>query len=132
MKFHKTKDGKEINLADLEMSHLENILKWIERKAKEGLTVRMGGGSCADDMWYHEEIYYGEEAKSQLKFSDYKAEFERRVSGITFDWDKFAKALKDEFGESLVEEDGGEEDAYNWWLTDVTVTDIVDFIKNYR
>lgn len=54
------------------------------------------------------------------------------VSGSTFDWDKFANALKDEFGESLVEEDGGEEDAYNWWLTDVTVTDIVEFIKNYR
>lgn len=54
------------------------------------------------------------------------------VSGSFFDWDKFANALKDEFGESLVEEDGGEEDAYNWWLTDVTVTDIVEFIKNYR
>ena len=54
------------------------------------------------------------------------------VCGSSFDWDKFANALKDEFGESLVEEDEGEEDAYNWWLTDVTVTDIVDFIKNYR
>lgn len=54
------------------------------------------------------------------------------VSSSSFDWDKFANALKDEFGESLVEEDGGEEDAYNWWLTDVTVADIVDFVKNYR
>ena len=56
-----------------------------------------------------------------------KADF----NGSSFDWDKFANALKDEFGESLVEEDCGEEDAYNWWLTDVTVTDIVEFIKNY-
>lgn len=40
--------------------------------------------------------------------------------------------LEDEFGENLVEEECGEEDPYNWWLTDVTVTDIVDFIKNYR
>ena len=80
MKFHKTKDGKKINLADLELSHLENILKWIERKAKEGLTVRMGGGSTAEDIWYDEEVYYGEEAKRQLNFSDYKAELERRVS----------------------------------------------------
>lgn len=54
------------------------------------------------------------------------------VSGSSFDWDKFANALKDDFGESLVKEDGDEEDAYNWWLTDVTVTDIVGFIKNYR
>lgn len=54
------------------------------------------------------------------------------VSGSSFDWDKFANALKDEFGESLVEEDAGEQDVYNWWLTDVTVTDIVWFIKNYH
>jgi hypothetical protein len=54
------------------------------------------------------------------------------VSGSSFDWDKFANTLKDEFGESLVEENNSEEDPYNWWLTDVTVTDIVDFIKNYR
>lgn len=54
------------------------------------------------------------------------------VSGSSFDWDRFANALKDEFGESLVEENNSEEDPYNWWLTDVTVTDIVDFIKNYR
>jgi hypothetical protein len=80
MKFHKTKDGKKIKLSDLETSHLENILKLIERKAKEGLIVRMGGGSCAEDMWYHEETYYGEEAKSQLNFLDYKDELQRRVS----------------------------------------------------
>ena len=54
------------------------------------------------------------------------------VIGSSTDWDKLANALKDEFGESLVEEEGGEDDAYNWWLTDVTVTDIIDFLKNYR
>lgn len=80
MKYHKTKDGKKIKLADLELSHLENIIKWIERKAKEGLTVRMGGGSCAEDMWYDEETYYGEKVKRQLNFYDYKAELESRVS----------------------------------------------------
>ena len=80
MKYHKTKDGRKIKLSDLETSHLENIIKWIERKAKEGLTVRMGGGSTAEDMWYDEETYYGEDAKRQLNFSDYKDEFERRVS----------------------------------------------------
>ena len=78
MKYHTTKEGKKIKLVDLEISHLENILKWIERKAKEGLRVRMGGGSCAEDMWYDEETYYGEEAKAQLNFSDYKDELERR------------------------------------------------------
>ena len=80
MKFHKTKDGRKIKLADLETSHLKNIIKWIERRAKEGLTVRMGGGSCAEEMWYEEEILYGEEAKSVLNYSDYKTELERRIS----------------------------------------------------
>ncbi len=53
------------------------------------------------------------------------------VIGCPFDFDKFANALKNEFGESLVEERDGEDNPYNWWLTDVTVTDIVEFIKNY-
>ena len=83
MKYHKTKDGKKIKLQDLELSHLENIIKWIERKAKEGITVRIGGGFCAEDMWYDEETYYGEEAKSQLNFDDYKAELERRRNTCT-------------------------------------------------
>jgi hypothetical protein len=48
------------------------------------------------------------------------------------EWNRLAEALKDEFGENLVEEESGEEDPYNWWLTDVTVTDIIDFLKNYR
>ncbi len=64
------------------------------------------------------------EAEENLNISD--------VIGSSTDWDKLANALKDEFGESLVEEEGGEDDAYNWWLTDVTVTDIIDFLKNYR
>ena len=64
------------------------------------------------------------EATENLNISD--------VIGSSTDWDKLANALKDEFGESLVEEEGGEDDAYNWWLTDVTVTDIIDFLKNYR
>jgi hypothetical protein len=81
MKYHTTKDGKKIKLADLELSHLENIIKWIERKAKEGLTVRYGGsGPCAEDMWYDEDTYFGEEVKRKLNFYDYKAELEQRVS----------------------------------------------------
>jgi len=40
MKFHKTKDGKKIQLADLETSHLENILKW----QKAGRLIRNTSG----------------------------------------------------------------------------------------
>ena len=79
MKFHRTKDGKNIKLADLEFSHLENILKLIERKAKEGVTVKNGGGGpTAEDMWYDEETYYGKKAKRLLNFYDYKTEFKSR------------------------------------------------------
>jgi hypothetical protein len=48
------------------------------------------------------------------------------------DYDNFAEKLKNEFGESLVEEDKGEEDPYNWWLHDTTVEDIVVFLKEYN
>lgn len=73
-----------------------------------------------------ETIHQLEKENEKLKF---------RLSNVicsSFDWDKLANALKDKFGESLVEDDSDEEDAYNWWLADVTVTDIVEFIKNYR
>ena len=80
MKYHRTKNGQKILLTDLETDHLQNIIKWIERKAKGGLTVRMGGGRCAEDMWYDEETYYGERAKRELNFLYYKAELERRVN----------------------------------------------------
>jgi hypothetical protein len=81
MEYHKTKDGRKIKLADLELNHLENIISWIKLKAKEGLTVRFGGGGpCAEDMWYDEETYYGKKAKRELNFDSYKAELKRRAS----------------------------------------------------
>jgi hypothetical protein len=80
MKYHTTKEGKKIKLADLELSHLENILRWIERKAKKGLTVISGGsGSCAEDMWADVDTYFGKEAKDQLNYFAYQAELERRM-----------------------------------------------------
>ncbi len=36
---HITKDGKKIQLSDLTTEHLENIIRRIERKAFEGITV---------------------------------------------------------------------------------------------
>ncbi len=81
MEYHKTKDGRKIKLTDLELNHLENIISWIKRKSKEGLTVRVsGGGSCAEDMWCDEETYYGKKAKKELNFYIYKAELKRRLS----------------------------------------------------
>lgn len=45
------------------------------------------------------------------------------------DWDVFAIALADQLGESFIDD---EDDPYDWWLQDVTVADIVDFVKNYQ
>ncbi len=78
MKHHTTKDGTKIKLSDLKQDHLENIIKWIERKAKEGLLVRSGGGSCTEDMWYDEEVFYGEWARYKLKYHHYIEELNKR------------------------------------------------------
>ncbi len=78
MKYHTTKEGNKIKLSDLELYHLKNIIKWIERKASDGVTFRSGGGTCAEDMWYDEDTYYGEEALKKLNYYNYKAELERR------------------------------------------------------
>ena len=49
-----------------------------------------------------------------------------------FDWNNFAEDLKNEFGSCLVDDELGVDDVYNWWLVDVTVSDIVDFCKKYK
>jgi len=82
MKFHKTKDGKKMLLSDLELSHLENIIKWIEKKAVDGLTIRYGGsGNCNEDMWYDEDILFGKKAKKELNYKYYKEEQKKRLNG---------------------------------------------------
>jgi len=62
----------------LELSHLQNIIKFINKKATEGLTIRMGGGSTAEDIWYDESIIYGEAVRKKLNYYDYKNELHKR------------------------------------------------------
>lgn len=50
----------------------------------------------------------------------------------SFDWDKFAEALSNEHGSSHVIDEGSYNNPYDYWLMDVTVKDMVDFIKNYK
>jgi hypothetical protein len=54
------------------------------------------------------------------------------MSIICRDWDKFANTLANELGENLIEEGAGEEDPYNWYLSDLTVSDFVEFVKKHR
>lgn len=46
-------------------------------------------------------------------------------------WDRLATLLRDEFGESIIDE-GDENNPYDWWLTDVTVTDIIEFMQKHE
>lgn len=80
MRTHTTKDGKKIKLRDMTDSHLAATIRLFERRAKEGVTVRMGGGSCAEDIWYDEDTLYDDEALEQLGYSDYIKERNRRIS----------------------------------------------------
>lgn len=58
---------------------------------------------------------------------------EKLRNGNNTDWDKFAEALYQKHGESLVDADDADEDnPYDYWLQDVTVTDIVEFCKDYN
>lgn len=77
---HITKNGDKIALSKLEDSHLQNIINLLQRKAKEGVKVRYGGGTTADDIWYDEDMLYGEEALKHLHYGEYVAEQKRRLT----------------------------------------------------
>jgi len=91
MKVHTTKDGTKIKLCDMTDDHLQSTISLFERRAKAGITIRMGGGSCAEDMWYDEDTLYGDEALEQLGYADYVKERNRR----SFDeWNVAVDVLK--------------------------------------
>lgn len=75
---HRTRDGKVMKIRDMTDSHLYNTIMLIERKAKEGVTVLMGGGTDSDDMWMDEEVLYDEDVLKYMNYEVYKKEWERR------------------------------------------------------
>lgn len=80
---HMTRDGREIELKDLSLDHLENILALIKKRAKEGVTISTGGGWLnVEDMWYDEDVIYGKEAKKYLHYKEYKKEYKRRIKQL--------------------------------------------------
>lgn len=68
-KYWDTAEGERIRYDKLDSAHLLNILKWIEKRAEEGITLTHGGGHDIEDMWYEEEELIG---KQVLKYFDYK------------------------------------------------------------
>lgn len=76
---HITQDGRSIRLKDLSDNHLNNIIRKIERKAKEGCFIRSGGGFCPEDYWYDEEQIYGDEVLDYFDYDYYMDEKKRRA-----------------------------------------------------
>jgi hypothetical protein len=64
--------------------HLAATIRWMERKAREGVTVRSGGGTCAEDMFYDEEVLFGADALERLEYAAYVQERTRRAAGARF------------------------------------------------
>jgi len=63
-----TKEGELIKYSEITDSHLLNILRWIEKKAVEGIILVVGGGFCAEDMWGDKYAIKGNDV---LKHYDY-------------------------------------------------------------
>jgi hypothetical protein len=73
---HKTKDGKLIDLKDLELHRLKKIIKKIKRKAIKGTFIEeeniFGGRNFSD------KYIVGKEVKDHFNYEVYKQELKRR------------------------------------------------------
>ena len=79
MKTWTTINHKEIAYSDLETSHLKNIITYIEKRAKEGMQIISGGGSCAEDMWGEIDHIEGEQVKKFYDYLGLKEELKKRI-----------------------------------------------------
>lgn len=82
---HRCRDGRIVDIRGvskdhpkMEDDHLLNTINYINRKAKEGIIKRIGGGWDFDSFWYEEEIIKGKEAKRMMKYKKYKKEAIKR------------------------------------------------------
>jgi len=78
-KYWETQTGEEIEYTKLEDSHLLNILKWIERRAENGMTIEDGGGYDLEDMWYDSWGIEGDEVLERYDYKGLLREAEKRT-----------------------------------------------------
>ena len=81
MKYWETKDGTEIRIKDMETSHIENCIRMLQRKFKDGkaIVIEQGGSMGADNMdidFWEEEVDRTKEYKDWIK--TFKKELKRR------------------------------------------------------
>lgn len=77
-KYHTTKDGKKMLISDMETSHLNAMVKFIERKAEEGVTMVYGSayGICNQDC--DVEQIFGSDVLDQFGYRSYLKELKSR------------------------------------------------------
>ncbi len=82
---HRTRDGQEMLIMEMTDTHLENTIRWIERKAEEGIEVIAGCGigSGAEDICDDYETLRGREALDHFNYGHYVAERQRRRDVLT-------------------------------------------------
>ncbi len=79
MKVWTTMDGTEIPYSELGDNHLMNILKFIERGARNGVKVIYGeAGPDGDDCWGNVEIIKGKEVKDRYDYYGLRREARQR------------------------------------------------------
>ena len=80
---HVTRDGEIIPLKDITNSHLINIIKYIERRAKEGVcVVSECYGVDMMDMDFNEEVFYGQNALKRMDYDAYVNELNKRKQSM--------------------------------------------------
>lgn len=79
---HITKDGGEMLISEMDDGHLLNTIKWIERRAKEGVQRNVGFyDPFGAENYYDSYMLSFEEALEFLNYSSYVEEANKR--GIT-------------------------------------------------
>ena len=72
-----TKDGQEIPVSQLTDGHLLNILRFIKRKAKEGITNSYIMDIDIPDVIFEEELY-GQEVLDFFNYKELEKEAKKR------------------------------------------------------
>jgi len=75
---HKTKDGKEIPISQMDNDHLINTIKRMHRNMDTGIVVRYGGSSFGE-CYYDEDMLDGYELAERFGYRDYVEELVKRM-----------------------------------------------------
>lgn len=79
-KYWTTQNGDEIEYSKLGDNHLQNILRWIERIAENGITITEGGmGGDGKPDWGDVYEISGEEVLEKYDYAGLQKELKKRT-----------------------------------------------------